>query len=435
MAEVAVEKLKTVSESSVVSEIISSDGLKRTLKVQAPAEAVGAAFSAEYNKIRSQVTLKGYRKGKAPLSRIKAIYGGQAHSDVFDKLLNSSYMEAVRKLELNIAGPPLVTEVTLEEDKPLEFTAQVEVYPDIEKVDLSGLTYVENNSPVTGEDVDRVIESLRRRGAQPVAVDRPAAGNDIIIADMKKIEDKGNVIEGDTFADSRIDLSNEMTVKEFREGLVGASAGEQKTITVNYSKDYPDKPFAGQSLTYEISIKKVQEQNLPEVNDEFAREQAGADSLEQLRERIAKGITVERENQAAKARNLQLISQVVEKNRFETPEAPVAKYVEEVLQDYRKNYPGDQTPEEELRSRYRQVGANQLRWKLLADKIMEQEKIEVLPEDTEKWIEEFASKNGMDRDKAARALAQSGRINDIHGSIREEKLLDFLRSRAKMKKA
>lgn len=434
MTEAAVEKSKKESELSVVSEIISSDGLKRTLKVQAPAEAVEAAFITEYKKIRSQVTLKGFRKGKAPLARIKAIYGEKARMDVVDKLLNSSYLEAVRKHELNIAGPPRVTDLTLEEDKPLEFTAQVEVYPEIEKVDLSGLTYVEKNSTVRDEDVDRVLESLRRRNIQPVDVDRPARENDIIIADMKKIEDKNNIIEGDLFTDSHIDLSNEMTVKEFREGLLGISAGEEKTITVNYPKDYPDRPFSGQSLTYEISVKKVQEQNLPEVTDEFAREQAGAESLEQLRERISKGITYERENQAIKERNYQLISQVVAKNPFETPEGPVVKYVEDVLEDYRQNYPGDQTPEEELRSRYRQVGANQLRWKLLADKIMEQEKIEVLPEDTEKWIEEFASKNGMDRDKAAKALAQSGRISEIHGSIREEKLLEFLRSKAKVKK-
>lgn len=434
MTEAAVEKSKTENESSVVTEIISSDGLKRTLKVQAPAQAVEKAFSVEYNKIRSQVTLKGFRKGKAPLARIKAMYGDQARMEVIDKLLNTCYLEAVHKLELNIAGPPQVSNLVLDEDKPLEFTAQVEVYPKIEKVDLSGLTYVESNSAVTDEDVDRVIESLRRRNIQPIDVDRPAAENDIIIADMKKIEDKNNIIEGDTFIDSRIDLSNEMTVKEFREGLIGVSAGDEKTITVNYPKDYPDRPFSGQSLTYEISIKKIQEQDLPDVTDEFAREQAGAESLEQLRERITKGIVGERENQAAKERNNQLISQVVAKNPFETPEAPVVKYVEEVLEDYRNNYPGDQTPEDELRGRYRQIGANQLRWKLLADKIMEQEKIEVLPEDTEKWIGEFASRNGMDRDKAAQALAQSGRITEIHGSIREEKLLEFLRSRAKVKK-
>lgn len=422
------------SSNGVTAEITSSEGLRRTLKIQAPSERVDNAFEAEYQKLRKSVTLKGFRKGKAPLSQIKAMYKNDVTADVVDRLLNEAYSAALAKLELNVAASPKVSDLSLNEGQPFSFTAEVEVFPEIDSIDVSGLTYTDNSPEVTDEDVTRIIESLRREKAPLTEVDRPAQTTDLITADLKKTEDKGNVIEGDHFPDSVIDLTNDNTVKEFREGLLGAKLGEMRTVTVSYPADYPDKPFAGQSLTYDILVKKIEQRELPELDDAFVKEHAGADSLDQLKERVRSSLKQERESQSAKERNNQLISQVVAKNPVEVPDALVDRYVDDVVADFRKNYPDQLDNEEEVRNRYRVVGANQLRWKLISDKLIEDEKIEVSPEDTDKWIEGFAQTHGMSLEDARKGLVQGGRLNQIRDTIIEEKLMDFLRSKAKVKK-
>lgn len=425
---------KTPAEIS--AEITSESGLKRTISVEAPASEVDAAFDQEYRKIQRSVTLKGFRKGRAPLSRIKALYGGDVTSDVIDRLFSATYSRAISKLELNVAAPPRISDVTLQEGEPFRFVAEVEIFPQVEGVDLSGLIYTETATEVTDKDVDDVIENVRRQRSPLEDVDRAIEATDVITADMNKTKDEGNVIEGDHFPDSVIDLSNENTVRELRDGLVGARVGEVRSITVSYPEDYPDKPFAGQSISYDVAVKKVQVRKLLALDDEFAKEQAGADSLEALRQRIREGIAQERESLNERNRTNQLISQVVAKNPLDVPDALVDRYVDDTVAEYRKNAPPEEEiNEEELRNRYRLVGANQLRWKLLSDKLIEQEKIEVSEADTDNWIKEFAAGNNLDPAAARNALASGGRMERVRDSILEKKVIDLLVSRSTRKEA
>ncbi len=420
------------------AEIISSEGLRRTLRIETPSANVQNAFDDEFRKIQKRVTLKGFRKGKAPLSHIRSQFGAEVQGDVIEKLVSSSYQSALESLELHPATMPKVTNITLNEGEPFVCTAEVEVFPEIKEVDLAGLTAIESPTEVSEEDVDEVIDSLRKRHAEIKDVTRAATERDLLTTDMRKTEDESNIIEGDFFPDSVIDLGDSKTVKEFKEALLGANVGEERTVTVKYPADYPDKVFANKSLTYAITVKKIQEKILPELNDAFAKEVAQADTIEELRKRVREGISGEKQTSAVRDLNNQLISQIVAKNPLEVPDGLVSRYVDDIVAEYRKNYadqldkPGN---EAEVRERYRIIGANQLRWKLLSEKIIEQENIEVLQEDTDKWIESFSVRNGMPAEQAVEFLQKSGKAGEVGDSIREEKLLAFLKSKAKIKQA
>jgi trigger factor len=430
------ETKKTASSNGFKAEITSSAGLRHTLRIEAPSENVRIAFEEEFRKIQKRVTLKGFRKGKAPLSHIRSQFGTEVQGEVIEKLVNSCYQSAIQTLELHPATMPNVTDVTLKEGEPFVCMAEVEVFPEIKSVDLAGLTAVETSPEVSDEEIEDVIDSLRKRHAEMKDVERSAKQSDILTTDMRKTEDENNIIDGDFFPDSVIDLGDEKTVKEFKDALVGAAVGEERTVTVKYPSDYPDKVFAEKSLTYAISIKKIQERILPELNDEFAKDVAQAESLAVLKERVRSGISGEKQTSAVRDLNNQLISQVVAKNPLEVPDGLVSRYVDDIVAEYRKNYtdqldkPGN---EAEVRQRYRAIGTNQLRWKLLSEKIFEQENIEVLPEDTDKWIEDFGSRNGMPVEQARDFLAKSGKAGELRDSIREEKLLSFLKSKATIK--
>ncbi len=429
---------QTNTANGFKAEITSSEGLRRTLRLEAPPETVQSAFDDEFRKIQKRVTLKGFRKGRAPLSQIRSRYGEEVQGDVIEKLVSSSYRSAVETLELHPATMPKVTDFTLNEGEPFVCTAEVEVFPEIGTVDLSGLTAIETPTDVSEQEVDEVIDSLRKRHAEIKDVERAAMETDMLTTDMRKTEDEHNIIEGDFFPDSVIDLSDSKTVREFREGLLGASVGEERTVTVKYPADYPDKIFADKSLTYAITVKKIQERILPELDDRFASELAGAETVADLRQRVRDGISGEKRTSAVRDLNNQLISQIVAKNPLEVPDGLVSRYVDDVIADYRKNYAQqleDPQQETEIRQRYRMIGTNQLRWKLLSEKIIEQENVEVLPEDTDKWIEDFGARNGMSLAKAKEFLLKSGKVSEVRDSIREEKLIAFLKSKAKIKQA
>lgn len=431
---------ETMSESIITAKITSEDGLRRTIKIEAPVERVSGIFEAEYRKIQRKVTLKGFRKGRAPLATIRTIYGDEVRSEALEKMVRESYLTAIESLKLDAATQPQVKDITFEENAPFSCTLEVEVFPEIGSVDISGLSYVQREVSVTDEDINNVLESLRNRHSPLTDVTDSSGGvgaageSDIITVDMKKLEDKGSVINGDFFPDSQIDLGAAGTVKEFREGLVGIKVDEERTITVRYSKDYPDKLFAGQSLVYGITAKKVQSRELVELTDEFAVQATGASSLDDLKKRIREGMTQERQQEVIRDRNSQLISQLVTNNPFEIPAGLVERYVLDSMAEFRKNHPADTTPDEEISQRYRMMGANQLRWKLLSDKIVQQEKIEVLSEDTDNWIKRFSARQGMGEKEAAEALAKNGRTSQIRQTILEEKLIELLKERASISK-
>ncbi len=426
------------SSNGFKAEITSSEGLRRTLRIETPSSAVESAFDDEFRKIQKRVTLKGFRKGKAPLSHIRSQFGAEVQGDVIENLVSSSYQSALQSLGIHPATMPKVTDITLNIGEPFVCVAEVEVFPEINAVDLKGLTAIESPTEVTDSDIDGVIDSLRQRHAEIKDVDRPAKDTDVLTTDMRKTEDKDSIIEGDFFPDSMIDLSDSKTVKEFKEALLGASVGDERPVTVKYPEDYPDKVFAGKSLTYSMTVKKVQEKTLPELDDKFAKEIAQADSIAALRDRVREGVGDEKQTTSVRDLNNQLISQVVAKNPLEVPEGLVSRYVEDIVAEYRKKYTDQlegEGNEAEVRERYRVIGANQLRWKLLSEKIIEQENIEVLQEDTDKWIENFSVRNGMPTEQAAEFLQKSGKAGELGDSIREEKLLAFLKSKATIKPA
>ncbi len=412
-------------------EVTELEGLYRELAVEIPQNRFQEEMDKELEQLRLRVTLKGFRKGKAPMNMIKSNYGESVKSDVIDKLIKATYPEAISSQTLKVASPPQVTDLKIEDDGSFSYKAKVEVFPDIKKVVFDGLKLTTTDTEASDAEVDEFIETLRDRRAEMRDVDRAATASDVVVLDMTKIKDLKLAVDQTDFPDTTVDLSNAMTLKEFKEHIPGMKVGEEKDIEVKYADDYSDSRLAGTEITYRAKLKAVKEKILPEVDDAFAKAAAEAETVLELRLKIRKEITRQKEEGQNRNFKSQIITQMNEKNPVPVPESMIENYILSVIEDLTRQKADFQ--EEEIRKMYRVMGEQTIRWQILYHQLAEQEKIEVLPSDTEKVIGRMAQQYKITGEQAKEAMLRSGRADDIRESLLEEKVLDLISGRAKKK--
>ncbi len=250
-------------------ELKTGEGLVRELSVAVPADRVQTEMEKKFVEVQQTTTLKGFRKGKAPMTMIKSMFANEVRADVVDELIKVTLPEAVKDHELRVATRPTLTDFNFADDGGFNYTAQVEVFPEVGAIAFTGLKITVDNSEISDKDVNEMVDYLRKRAATVRPVEREARETDWVTVDLKKIADPKNVLQTDVFPNSEVDLSNQMTIKEFREQIPGMKIGEEKKIEVVYADDYSDSAFAGATITYGCTVKTVKEVILPEVDDTF----------------------------------------------------------------------------------------------------------------------------------------------------------------------
>lgn len=416
----------------VKAEIKQVEQLVRELRVEVPADVVSAKMEEKLNDVRRSAALKGFRKGKAPMNMIRSIYGDQVKIDVAEELIKSTYPQIVRENTLRVASYPQVTDLAYEDDGRLTYTATVEIFPEIDKVDYSGLALEGDEIEVKDEEVDEVVEILRKRHSEVREVDRAATDEDTVTLDIEVLSDPKKTLDTDRFEGSEVDLSNRLTVKEFKENIPGLKAGESKEIEVNYAEDYPDETFAGTQLKYRATVKSVKERLYPVLNDQFAKTTKQGETLLELRMKIRDQLKREKTDDRNRGFKSQVIQQVCEKNEVPIPKAMVAEYLDNIVQNFKNQNPD--VNEAEIRQNYEQLGVNNIRWNMLMHQLAKQEKIEVLPSDTENLINRFAENYRITPEQARETIQKSGNIADLKESILEDKVIDFLVGKASISK-
>jgi trigger factor len=409
-------------------EVKQGEGLKREISIELPAERVQTAIEQKFAEVQQSVTLKGFRKGHAPMNMVKSMYADEVKADVIDDLIKVSYPEALKEKTLNVASRPTLTNLNFTDDGGLVFTATVEVFPEVEKVLYDGFEVPNPEVEVKDEEVNDVIEYLRKRLATVRVVEREARDGDIVTCDLKKLLDPKLALQTDDFPNSEVDLGNKLTVKEFKENIPGMKAGDQKEIDVVYPDDYSDKVFAGAQIKYLCTVKLVKEQIMPEVDDAFAKSTGSGETVLELRIKVREDLKRQHTDMLHQNQKRELIRQVCEKNPIPIPEGMVEEYLKDVVEDFKKNY--ENVDEADVRATYHQVGVDSMRWDILWHKLAEQENVEVLPQDTENWLNGFAARNNITVDQAREMLNKSGRVSNLRDSLLEEKVLEFLLGKA-----
>lgn len=412
-------------------EVKQGEGLVRELSVEVPADRVSTEMEKKFEEVRQTVTLKGFRKGKAPMHMIKSIYANEVRADVVDELIKVTLPEAVKENELRVATRPTLTDFNFSDDGGFTYTAQVEIFPEIGAISYDDLKVTGSTGEVTDKEVNDVVEYLRKRFADTRPVEREARDTDWVTLDLKKVADPNLALQTDSFPNMEVDLTSPVTIKEFREQIPGMRIGEEKNIEVAYPDDFSDRAFAGAHITYGATLKAVKEVHLPEVTDAFAQQTGMGQTVLELRLKIREDLKKQRDEMHRRNQKREIVSQMTAKNPIAIPEGMVSEYLDSVVEDFKKEYAKVEAADEEaIRTNYRQVGIDAMRWDLIWHRLADQENIEVLPSDTENWINEFAARNNTTAEQAKEMLNRSGKVGQLRDSLLEEKVLDFLLGKA-----
>jgi len=417
-------------EVQVKVAVESSDGLTRKLSVEIPAQTFHQEMEKKLTELRRTVTLKGFRKGMAPLEMIRSQFSDQVKGDVIDELFRQSLSTAIGEHKLLIAGRPTVTALDLADDGTMSYKAEMEVFPEIERVHYDGLALQAAELQVEDKEVNDLVEFFRKQYSDLRVLDRPAGENDVLVVDLVKVADPGEVLPADTFPGSHIDLANPATIKEFKQQLPGIKAGEEKQIEVVYDEDYSDKTFAGARVTYVCKVKSVNERILPPVDDAFAKRTGLGETALEFKLKAREKLLQEKQALQRREHRREIVDLVCSRNEVPIPSGPINEYLDKLVKDFQEQ--GEEFDEPKLREQYFPVGVKSMRWDLLWRKLVEQEKIEVLPEDTENWIKGFAAYHNVTVDQARESLRKAGKMRELRDSILEDKVVNFLLAKASL---
>ncbi len=246
----------------------TDNALERKLRIQVPAETVAREIEQRLRRYSKQARLNGFRPGKAPMRVIEKQFGEQARQEVLTELIQTSYTEALVKENLTPAGNPRIGETKAQPGDALEYTATIELYPEIALEEFKGLKVERTTVDINDADVDRMIESLRKQRASWNPVERAAADGDQVTTDFEgKLN--GEVFPGGLGKQVQIVLGEGRFLEGFEKNLAGVSTGDVREFDLDFPSDYPNEQLRGKTAQFTVTVTGVAEQVLPEVDDAF----------------------------------------------------------------------------------------------------------------------------------------------------------------------
>ena len=318
----------------------ASTSLERRVTVTVPAEKIDSAVDKKVQETAKTIRLDGFRKGKVPTKVVKKRYGASIRQEVLGDVIQSSYFEALQEAKINPAGMPEIEPKEDAGEGDFSYVAVVEVYPEIDLADASGLNIERQAGTITDTDVDNMIEMLRKQQSEWNEVARAAADGDQVNIDFKGFVD-GEAFDGGEAAGHDLVIGSGSMIPGFEDGITGMSAGEEKDITVTFPEDYQAEHLAGKEATFKITAHKVSESILPELNEEFyakfSPKGKGEDDFKaEIRTNMEREMTQALKGKLKNA----VLDAYVELNEFDVPKALVKEELGRLKQQALQQFGG-----------------------------------------------------------------------------------------------
>ena len=306
----------------------TTSGLERRLTIAIPAAQIEGEVARRLNKMSRRVRLDGFRPGKVPAKVMKRRYGLGARQEVLGEQMQQAFVEAVAREQLNPAGAPVVEPKTDEEGKDFEFVVTFEVYPEITLGDFTGIEVERPSAEVQEADIDEMIETLRNQSKTFEDVERAAESGDQIVFDYVGTKG-GEEFEGGKAESSTLELGSGRMIPGFEDGLVGVSAGEEKTLELTFPEEYHSEELKGQAVEFACKVHRVKAATLPELDDEFfARFGVTEAGVEEFRAEVRKNMERElRQAIKGKIKN-QVMDGLLSSHKIEVPSLLVAQEID-----------------------------------------------------------------------------------------------------------
>lgn len=412
----------------------SSEGLERRMTVEVPAERVNEEVEKRLKRIARTARLDGFRPGKAPLSVIRRRYAGEVHQEVFGELLQTSYFEALREQDLEPAGEPQIERMEKEPGEGFGYIATFEVMPQVSLKPLSDATIKRPVAEITEEDVDKMIENLRKQRVEWDEVERGAANEDRIIINFKGTMD-GEAFDGGSADDVPLVLGSSRMIEGFEEGLIGAKAGEKRTLDLTFPDDYQSQELAGKPATFEIEVVKVFEARLPEVDDEFAKLFGVAEGgVEGLRQDVRTNLERELERRIKAKVKDQAMKSLLEVNELEVPKVLVDQEANELKRKALASLgQGGAQPDLDLpMDLFQEDAQRRVSLGLIIGEVIRENNIEIDADRVRKQVEQFAADYESPDEVVNWYYNNKEQLAQVENVVLEEQVVDWVLEQAKV---
>jgi len=397
-------------------EIEELNPCQKKLKIQLSTEEVNKEYQTVVQDLRKDISIPGFRKGKASISTIKRRFSREIKNKVKEKLIKHSLNEALVEHNISPVGTPTldVKNIKIAENQPIEYDVEVEVIPLIEITDYKGVGIAKPSvDEVSENSITQAIEVLQRENAinEPVDDDYRISDNDSVTLNYRMSldgEPLGKPVENKT-----IWLGVDSVIPEFQQHMLGQKKGDHVVFSVHYGDDVQDKTLAGKTIEFTVDIVDVEKVSLPDIDDEFARD-LEEESLDSLKKNLEQRIKAQLEQDAIAATKNQILMKLAETHVFDIPPF--------LIKEQKKKYPDKE--EEEIKK--------MLRAGIIISKIQTQENISVTDEEVETTIEKLAMQNQTSVAAMKGYISKHGGIERIQSDLLEDKILDFLYAHAQL---
>jgi len=406
---------------------------KRRVEVEVEAEEVRPYMEEAYRSYQKKVHVEGFRKGRAPLSLVRQRFGERIRAEVSEDLIQTFFQDAIRKEKLAIVSPGTVQEFFFEEDKPLRFTAEVEVEPVVDVTSYKGLKVEKEVVKVTPEDVQRTLDVLRERRAERKPVKGGSELGHIIEGDVQALGSSGVPIIGQKWENRSFEMGSPPLGDLIQDQLLGVVAGEVRRFKIVQPEKGPDGKIKDREDHYSIKVKSIQEKILPELDDNFAKEVGEFQTVSDLEEDIYNRLEVQRNQEAERLLRNRVADEIVKRNDFEVPPSMVENALKGLWEDYRKRSDKKEVSEDQFRQENRASVVWNIKWHLIWQKIAEVEGIAVTEEEVDEEIGKLKRAFPKEEKKIQALFKDSRERRRLKENLSEEKVMGFLKEHAKIK--
>lgn len=426
------------------SEIIKQEDNKISLRIAVSPEKFEEAVNKAYHKMRGRFNIPGFRKGKAPRKIVELHYGPEIfYEEAINLSFPEAYEAALEKHELDPVDQPQVDIEKMENGEEVIFIADIEIMPEVLVEGYKGVEVEKVVHPVSDEAVEAELKEMQEKNARMITIeDRPVKEGDQVVLDYEGSVD-GEVFQGGTAEKQNLEIGSGRFIPGFEEQLIGLEIGQESVVTVTFPEEYQAEELAGKEAQFKVQIHEIKEKEVPQLDDEFAKDVSEFDTLEELKADIRtrqEAAAKEREDQELRANVIQAVTDKVAVN---IPEAVINRQIDRMMQDFNYQmssqgislelyYQMTGSSEDELRERMHPDAERNVKDQLVLDEITKMEEIVATEEEIEEEIEALAKQYGQDVEKFKETAAKHDR-KVFADNVTLRKTIDFLVEHATIK--
>ncbi|NUN04192.1 MAG: trigger factor [Bdellovibrio sp.] len=423
------------------SNVEKVSNLSRKLKVEIPAATVQSAFQKVFSGLQREVTIKGFRKGKAPITTIKSMYGERVKQDVVQDLIQKNYPAALNEHKLEPISSPEFEFVDPTEDKDFSFSANFDVRPEITLKKYEGLEVEKEKYEFDAKKVDQVLENIRASRAtfETVKEARAAKMGDVAVLDFEGFMG-GAPLENGSGKDHHLELGAKQFIDGFEEGIVGMKVGESKTISLKFPDPYHSVELAGKPVEFKTTLKEIKEKVLPELTDDFVKTMGGPENVAALKKTIEEDLQKTEKQRIEDGFKNRLLKVLVKENPVEVPPSLMKEQKASLVEDFKKRMteqgmgPNDFASYiEKWDADFAKTASEMIQSSFLVDTIAKKHDLFCKKEDLDAKFAEYAQQMHIEEQRIREFYGRPEQASRLTYMITEEKVINFLNKSVKIK--